>query len=49
MQMGMVAGIAVTVHVGMVWGATARAPRFGIEFGMGFMRVRMHLTFGTAE
>ena len=49
MQMGMVAGMAVTVRVGMGWGAIARVPRSGIELGMGFMRVRMHLAFGSAE
>jgi len=49
MEMGVVAGMAVTVRVGMGWGATARVPRSGIELGMGFMRVRMHLAFGTAK
>lgn len=49
MEMDMVAGMAMTMRVGMGWGATARVPRSGIELGMGFMRVRMHLAFGTAE
>ena len=49
MEMGVVAGMAMTVRVGMGWGATVHVPRFGIELGMGFMRVRMHLAFGTAE
>lgn len=49
MKMEMVAGMAMTMRVGTRWGATMYVPRFAIGLGMGFVRVRMHLAFGTAE
>ena len=49
MGMDVIAGMAVTMRVGTGWGATVHVPRFAIGLGMGFVRVRMHLAFGTAE
>ena len=49
MEMDMVAGMAMTMRVGTGWGTTVHVPRFAIGLGMAFVRVRMHLTFGTAE
>ena len=49
MEMDVVAGMVMTMRVGTDWGATVYVPRFGIELSIGFMRVRMHLAFGSAE
>ena len=49
MEMDVVAGMVMTMRVGTDWGATVYVPRFGIELGIGFMRVRMHLAFGATE
>ena len=49
MEMHVVTGMAMTMRVGTCWGATVHVPRFGIDFRVGFMRVRMHLALSTAE
>ena len=49
MDMDVIAGIAVTMRVGTRWGAAVHVPSFGIELGIGFMRVRMHEAFGATE
>ena len=49
MEMGVVAGMAMTMRMGTRRGATVHMPRFGIELGIGFMRVSMHQAFGTTE
>ena len=47
--MHVVTGMAMAMCVGTRGGATVHVPRFVIDFRIGFMRVRMRLTFGTAE
>ncbi len=49
MEMHVVAGMAMTMRVGTDWGATVHVPRFGIDFRISIMRVRMRLAFGTTE
>ena len=49
MGMDVIAGMVMTMRVGTDWGATVHVPRFSIALGIGFMRVRVHLAFGTAE
>ena len=49
MDMDVVAGKVMAMRVGTDWCATVHVPRFSIALGIGFMRVRMHLAFGTTE
>ena len=50
MEMHVVTGMAMmAMCVGTRGGATVHVPRFVIDFRIGFMRVRMHLAFGTTE
>lgn len=49
MEMHVVAGMAMTMRVGTGRGATVHVPRFGIDFRISIMRVRMRLAFGTTE
>ena len=49
MEMDVVTGTAMTMRVWTRWGATVHVPRFSIDFRIGFMRVRMHLAFGTTD
>ena len=41
--------MAMTVRMRTNWGTTVHMPRFGIDFRISFMRVRMRLAFGTTE
>ena len=49
MEMDVIAGMAMTMRVRARWGATVHVSRLGIDFRIGFMRVRMRLAFGATE